>query len=96
MDEKEIVKAVGTPENIFAGNNGKVNIVCVSGLEFPTEYISDMGKKALDEQKQRLEKKKSSGLLDDLEELETETEIPAKMTTNKRRQVSLDLLRELD
>ena len=96
MEEKEIVNAVGTPENIFTGNNGNVNIVCASGLGFPTEYITNMGKKAIDEQKQRLEKKKSSNLLDDLEELEIKTEIPVKKTTNKRRQVSLDLLRELD
>lgn len=94
MDEKEIKKAVGIPENIFTGNNGNVNIVCASGLGFPTEYIADMGRKAIGEQKQRLEKKKSSNLLDDLEELETE--IPVKKNTNKRRQVSLDLLRELD
>ena len=96
MDEKEIEKAVGTPENIFIGNNGCVNIVCASGLGFPTEYITDMGKKAVEEQKQRLEKKKSSNLLDDLEELEIETEISVKKAINKRRQVSLDLLRELD
>lgn len=53
IDEKEIVKAVGTPENIFTGNNGNVNIVCVSGLGFPTEYIANLGKKAVEEQKQR-------------------------------------------
>ena len=35
MDEKEIEKAVGVPENIFTGNNGNVNIVCASGLGFP-------------------------------------------------------------
>ena len=96
MDEKEIVNAVGTPENIFTGNNGNVNIVCASGLEFPTEYISDMGKKALGEQKQRLKKKKTSGILDDLEELELETEIPVKRGTSRRRKVSLDLLNELE
>lgn len=96
MDENEIVKAVGTPENIFIGNNGSVNIVCASGLGFPTEYISNMGKKALDEQKQRLEKKKTSALLYDLEELEIETEVSAKKPVNKRRQVSLDLLNELE
>ena len=96
IDEKEIVKAVGTPENIFTGNNGTVNIVCASGLGFPTEYIADMGKKAVEEQKQRIEKKKSSNLLDDLEELEIENEIPVKKAQNKRKQVSLDLLRELD
>lgn len=96
LDEKEIVKAVGTPENIFMGYNGNVNIVCVSGLDFPTEYIANMGKKALTEQKQRLEKKKVSTLLDDLEELEVEKEVPAKKPVNKRRQVSLDLLNELE
>lgn len=96
LDEKEIVKAVGTPENIFMGYNGNVNIVCVSGLDFPTEYIANMGKKALTEQKQRLEKKKVSTLLDDLEELEVEKEVPVKKPVNKRRQVSLDLLNELE
>lgn len=96
IDENEIVKAVGTPENIFIGNNGTVNIVCASGLGFPTEYIADMGKKAMEEQKQRIEKKKSSNLLDDLEELETENDITMKKSKNKRKQVSLDLLRELD
>ena len=96
MDETEIVNAVGIPENIFTGNNGNVNIVCVSGLEFPTEYITNLGKKAIGEQKQRLEKKRSSKLLDDLEELESVTEIPVKKTANKRRQISLDLLNELE
>lgn len=96
LDENEIVKAVGVPENIFTGNNGSVNIVCASGLGFPTEYILNMGKKAIDGQKQRLEKKKTSTLLDDLEELEIETEVPVKKPVNRRRQVSLDLLNELD
>lgn len=94
MDEKEIEKAVGIPENIFTGNNGSVNIVCVSGMGFPTEYIASIGKKAIDEQKQRLEKKRSTNLLDDLEVLETETPIQKPM--NKRREISFDLLRELD
>lgn len=96
IDEKEIEKAIGIPENIFTGNNGNVNIVCASGLGFPIEYISNMGRKAIEEQKQRIEKKKSSNLLEDLEELEPETEIPVKKPANRRRQVSLDLLCELD
>ena len=96
IEEKEIVKAIGTPENIFTGNNGNVNIVSASGLGFPTEYIADMGKKAMSEQKQRLEKKKCFDILDDLEELEIETEIIAKKPVNKRREISFDLLRELD
>ena len=96
INEKEIEKAIGIPENIFTGNNGNVNIVCASGLGFPTEYIANMGRKAIEEQKQRIEKKKSSNLLEDLEELEPETEIPVKKPANRRRQVSLDLLCELD
>lgn len=95
MDEKEIEKAVGVPENIFTGNNGNINIVCASGLGFPTEYIANMGKNAMDEQKERLKKKSSSNLLDDLEELESEAEIPMKNSVNKRREMSFDLLREL-
>lgn len=50
----------------------------------------------MEEQKQRIEKKKSSSLLDDLEELETEAEILVRKPKNKRRQISLDLLDELD
>lgn len=96
IDEKEIVTAVGTPENIFTGNNGNVNIVCASGLGFPTEYIANMGKKAISEQKLRLEKKKTSNILDDLEELEVEAENPVKKGTSRRRKVSLDLLCELE
>lgn len=96
IDEKEIEKAVGVPENIFTGNNGNVNIVCASGLGFPTEYIANMGKKAIDEQKRRLEMKKTSHLLDDLEELNSDIEIPVKKTTSKRRQITLDLLNELE
>lgn len=97
MDEKEIEKAIGKPENVFIGNNGSINIVCASGLGFPIEYIANMGKKAIQEQKQRLEKQKSSNFLEDLEDLEIETEeVPVKKTVNKRRQISLDLLNELD
>lgn len=96
IDEKEIVTAVGVPENIFTGNNGNVNIVCASGLGFPTEYIAGMGRKAMEEQKERLAKKKASGILDDLEELESESEISTKKGTSRRRKVSLDLLCELE
>lgn len=39
MDEKEIEKAVVIPENIFTGNNGSVNIVCVPGSGFPNLMI---------------------------------------------------------
>lgn len=94
IDEKEIVSAIGTPENIFIGNNGNINIVCASGLGFPVEYISNMGKKAAIEQKERLSKRKAFSILDDLD-IEKEIE-PVQKPINKRRQVSLDLLRELD
>ena len=52
-------------------------------LGFPTEYIANMGKKAISEQKLRLEKKKTSNILDDLEELEVEAENPVKKGTSR-------------
>lgn len=96
IDEQEIVNAIGTPENIFIGNNGTVNIACASGLGFPVEYITNLGKKALAEQKDRLSKRRSLSLLDDLDMEETPAAPIQKTVPNKRRQVSLDLLRELD
>ena len=69
MDEHEIIKAVGTPENIFTGYNGSVNIACLSGLSYPIEYIKKLGQSATAEQKQRMDKRKSTSLLDDLEEV---------------------------
>ena len=51
IDEHEIINAIGIPENIFIGNNGNVNIACASGLGFPVEYITKLGKKALEVQK---------------------------------------------
>lgn len=96
IEEKEIVEAIGTPENIFIGSNGTVNIVCASGLGFPVEYIADLGKKAIEEQKERINKRKKFSILDDLEDVDDIAVVPAKKEVSKRRQVSLDLMRELD
>lgn len=96
IDEQEIVKAVGKPENIFVGNNGTANIVCASGCGFPVEYISNLGKKALEEQKERINKRKSFAILDDLEEIVEEEVAPLNKKNTKRRQISFDLMRELD
>lgn len=71
LDEHEIVKAIGTPENIFTGANGSVNIACASGLSYPIEYIQKLGKEAITEQKSRMEKRKSLSLLEDLEDVDT-------------------------
>lgn len=57
IDEHEIEKAIGVPENIFTGSNGAVNIACASGLSFPVEYIKKLGKDASDEQRARLSRK---------------------------------------
>lgn len=94
IDEHEIEKAIGVPENVFIGHNGAVNIACASGLSFPVEYISKIGKEALEEQKERLEKRNGFSLLDDLEEI-PQPEQPVKKK-NKRSQVSFDLLHDLD
>ena len=69
--------------------------MCVSGCSFPVEYISSLGKKALSEQKERISKRKSLSLLDDLEEIQEEIPVQTNKT-NKRRRISLDLMHELD
>ena len=96
INEHEIVKAIGNPENIFIGNNGTVNIACASGLGFPVEYISNLGKKAMEEQRERIQKRKAFTILDDLEDIDEEPVVSVQKENSKRRQVSLDLLRELD
>lgn len=54
IDEHELIKAIGVPENVFVGNNGRVNIACASGLGYPVEYITKLGKSAVEEQKKRM------------------------------------------
>lgn len=96
MDEQELVKAVGVPENIFVGNNGRNNLVCASGCSFPTEYISKLGKSALGEQKERIKKRQAFSILDDLEEVEEVAPVvPTNKKNSKRKQISFDLLQEL-
>ena len=95
LDEHEIVKAIGTPENIFTGANGNVNIACASGLSYPIEYIQKLGKEAITEQKSRMEKRKSLSLLEDLEDVD-EPVMPEVKTKSKRKQISFDMLQELD
>lgn len=95
MDEHEIIKAVGTPENIFTGYNGSVNIACLSGLSYPIEYIKKLGQSATAEQKQRMDKRKSMSLLDDLEEVSTPVvPVPEKKSTSKRKRITLDMIRD--
>lgn len=95
IDEQEIINAIGMPENVFIGNNGSVNIACVSGLGFPVEYISDLGKKAFAEQKERMGRRKSLSILEDLD-MEEEPIKSVQKPGNKRRQISLALLHELE
>lgn len=95
VDEHEIIKAIGNPENIFIGNNGGASIVCASGLGFPVEYISGLGKKALEEQKERVQKKKAFSILDELEEIAEEKPAAMSKPKSKRRTISLDLLNSL-
>lgn len=96
LDEHEIERAIGKPENIFCGYNGTVNIVCASGLSLPVDYISSLGKKAMEEQQERMSKRKSLAILDDLVLDEPEPKPEIKKPGQKRRQISLDLLRDLD
>lgn len=95
IDEHEIEKAIGVPENIFTGSNGAVNIACASGLSFPVEYIKKLGKDASDEQRARLNRRQSLTLLDDLEEIESPV-VPDNKSVSKRKRTSLELLEGLD
>lgn len=97
LNEREIIKAIGIPENVFLGDNGAVNIVCLSGMGFPVKSITRLGKSAQEEQKQRMEKKKAFSVLDDLEEIEDldDQMVALPNKSKKRRQLSLDLLDRL-
>ena len=95
MDEHELIKAIGIPENVFMGNNGKVNIACASGLGYPVEYITKLGKSAVEEQKERMDKRKSMVGLDDLDMDNIEIPEVQQKKTGKRQQISLDFLNSL-
>lgn len=96
IDEHELIKAIGVPENVFVGNNGRVNIACASGLGYPVEYITKLGKSAVEEQKKRMEKRESLSTLDDLGMDDIEVpEIPKKKTPGKRKQISWDFINSL-
>ena len=96
MDEHELIKAIGTPENIFVGYNGNVNIACASGLSYPVEYIKKLGQSAVEEQKERIEKRKTISVLDDLNTEEIVIpEVKKKTTKGKRNRISLDFLNSL-
>lgn len=96
IDEHELIKAIGVPENVFVGNNGRVNIACASGLGYPVEYITKLGKSAVEEQKKRMEKRESLSTLDDLgiDDIEV-PEIPKKKTPGKRKQITWDFINSL-
>ena len=96
IDEHELIKAIGVPENVFVGNNGRVNIACASGLGYPVEYITKLGKSAVEEQKKRMEKRESLSTLDDIgiDDIEV-PEIPKKKTPGKRKQISWDFINNL-
>ena len=96
LDEHELIKAIGTPENVFIGYNGNVNIACASGLSYPVEYIKRLGRSAVEEQKERIEKRKTISVLDDLNTEEIVIpEVKKKTTKGKRNRISLDFLNSL-
>lgn len=96
LDEHELIKAIGTPENVFVGYNGNVNIACASGLSYPVEYIKKLGQSAVEEQKERIEKRKTISVLDDLNTEEIVIpEVKKKTTKGKRNRISLDFLNSL-
>ena len=91
LDEHELIKAIGTPENVFIGYNGNA-----SGLSYPVEYIKKLGQSAVEEQKERIEKRKTISVLDDLNTEEIVIpEVKKKTTKGKRNRISLDFLNSL-
>lgn len=96
IDIQEITRAFGKPENVFIGNKAKENVICLSGLAFPSTYIANLGRKAIKEQQERLAKKQKLSLLDDLD---FEEDIKVKRVKDKdpkkKSKISLDLLQNL-
>ena len=94
MDEHEIIKAVGTPENIFTGYNGSVNITCLSGLSYPIEYIKKLGQSATAEQKQRMDKRKSVSTGRSGGGINPNYPGSRKKSTSKRKRITLDIVKD--
>ena len=90
-----MVNSIGVPENIFIGYNGNVNIACASGLGFPVEYINKLGQSAIKEQRERMDKRKSLSVLEDLDTEGTDVPSVPKKQSSKRKKISLDFLNSL-
>lgn len=95
IKEQELVNSIGVPENIFVGYNGNVNIACASGLGFPVEYINKLGQSAIKEQRERMDKRKSLSVLEDLDTEGTDVPSVPKKQSSKRKKISLDFLNSL-
>lgn len=97
IDIQEITKAFGKPENIFIGNKAKSNILCMSGLAFPSTYIANLGKKAIKEQQERLAKKRKVSLLDELDFEDDNVRVKRtnSNSSSRKSKVSLELLQNL-
>lgn len=70
--------------------------MCLSGLSFPVDYISELGKSAVEEQRERIGKRRTLQLEEINIGLEESRKTASSQKTSKRRKSSLDLLRELD
>ena len=69
--------------------------VILQMTKLQVEYITKLGKKALEEQKDRMGKRKAFSLLDDLDVSDLETEPIKKPAKRKNQSVALSLLDDL-
>jgi hypothetical protein len=49
----ELIAEVGKPLNIYEGWNGKSTLIAVSGMSYPLDYITSLGKLAVEGQRER-------------------------------------------
>lgn len=53
VEADTIIAEVGKPANIFEGYNGRGTLIAVSGLSYPIDHVTRLGKLAVDAQKER-------------------------------------------
>lgn len=97
VDIDKLVAEIGKPLNISEGWGGKGTLIAVSGLSFPVDHVAQIGKLALEGQKERqrnIEMAKSQMLPSlDFEDVKTVQTIPAAKTKKTSSRDALMALR---
>ncbi|WP_279003678.1 MULTISPECIES: hypothetical protein [Bacillota] len=61
IEKANIISAVGKPQNVFEGYNGRNTLIAVSGLNYPVSHIEKLGEMAKSAYEERERNKKQSG-----------------------------------